>query len=211
MRRIAAALLSLACCAPPALALNWHFEIPDSGPGIGAYSSIALGPSGQVHIAYFDGSHGIAKYAFYDGTAWLVETLDGQYLCGHYTSIKLDSRGTPHVGYRYYSGHSLRYATRDGSWTHMEFETDPDMEADVSLDLDGADRPHVAYWDGEYQGEPHDLDYASYDGSNWIVETVDSAGDVGRNASLALDSHGLPHISYYDQTHTTLKYAREAW
>jgi hypothetical protein len=37
---------------------------------------------------------------------------------------------------------------------------------------------------------------------------VDSAGDVGKHTSLALDSGGNPHISYFDDTSNTLKYAR---
>ncbi|HDR06442.1 MAG TPA: fibronectin type III domain-containing protein [Candidatus Coatesbacteria bacterium] len=42
----------------------------------------------------------------------------------------------------------------------------------------------------------------------WHIEVVDSAGNVGEHTSLALDSSGRPHISYYDGSGKTLKYAR---
>jgi hypothetical protein len=47
--------------------------------------------------------------------------------------------------------------------------------------------------------------------SPWHIETVDSGersgGRVGGDNSLALDSLGRPHISYFDDNHGDLKYA----
>jgi hypothetical protein len=60
--------------------------------------------------------------------------------------------------------------------------------------------PHIAY------GGDH-LYYASYTGSAWQLETVDSSYGVGKYASLALDSNNRPHISYYDSVNGALKYA----
>lgn len=41
----------------------------------------------------------------------------------------------------------------------------------------------------------------------WDIETVDSGGNLGAYASLALDAQGRPHISYADLTNGRLKYA----
>jgi len=44
-------------------------------------------------------------------------------------------------------------------------------------------------------------------GSPWVIEIVDSQGDVGREPSMVFDSNGYPHISYYDNSNGDLKYA----
>jgi hypothetical protein len=41
----------------------------------------------------------------------------------------------------------------------------------------------------------------------WVIETVDSAGQVGGFTSLAFDSSGHPAISYFDYSNQNLKYA----
>ncbi len=79
---------------------------------------------------------------------------------------------------------------------------------DNSLALDSSGRAHIAY----YEAMEGDLRYAVRDGTEWLEETVEEVGDVGKYCSLALDSGGHPHISYclYDgnqYTCTELRYA----
>lgn len=73
-----------------------------------------------------------------------------------------------------------------------------------SIKLDSSGKPHISYYDPDKR----DLRYASWTGSEWEIQTVDTSGDVGQFSSLALDSRDNPHISYFDFTNRDLKYAR---
>jgi hypothetical protein len=71
-----------------------------------------------------------------------------------------------------------------------------------SIAIDKAGRPHIAYL-----AEPNELRYASWTGSSWQLEKVDTWSIMGEQAALALDSHDSPHIVYFDWDLKDLKYA----
>ena len=155
------------------------------------------------------------------GTAfawWQIETVDGPDVVGIYTSLALDSSGYPHISYIDESNMNLKYAFWNGS--SWEIETVDHFSGIVllgsftSLALDSSGNPHISYhyhwyYDLKYVPFDSNLRYAFWNGSSWEIETVDGPGDVGRYSSLALDSSGYPHISYFDNTNYDLKYARQ--
>ena len=46
--------------------------------------------------------------------------------------------------------------------------------------------------------------------NTWTDQKLDSSGDVGKYASIVLDSHDNMHIAYYDKTNGDLKYYYQA-
>ena len=66
-------------------------------------------------------------------------------------------------------------------------------------------RPAVAYYDATH----HDLKYIFDNGKQWLASSVDTVGNVGRQASLQFDSTGTPWIAYFDATNRSLKLAHQ--
>ncbi|NLT95538.1 MAG: hypothetical protein GXW85_08450 [Clostridia bacterium] len=79
----------------------------------------------------------------------------------------------------------------------------------VSLAVDdGLNVLHLAYYDAVNK----ELRYATWFDGELNFETVDSEGDAGKYASLALDKEGNPHIGYYaeDGSVGELRYAHRS-
>lgn len=82
------------------------------------------------------------------------------------------------------------------AWERETVDAGPIEVVGTSLRLGTTGEPRISYSNFNVQ----DLEYASYTGSAWNLESVDGAGAmVGTSSSLALDAAGHPHISYYVQ------------
>jgi parallel beta-helix repeat protein len=104
-------------------------------------------------------------------------------------------------------------------WSIKIIDSDGCVGSDSSLDTDSSGKVHISYYDCTNG----DLKYATNKGvtpgtgncinTNFKCETVDSNGDAGSHNSIAVDSSGKVHISYYDATNGDLKYCTNnpAW
>ncbi len=147
---------------------------------------------------------------------WQIETVDSAGLVGEYASLAVDGTGRPHISYLYGGtcDHpscaviDLRYAWHDGtSWHTQTVQSEGRVGIGTSLALDASGHPHIAYcYQPDGVSRCKELRYAWHDGSQWRFQIVDSDW-AGLNPSLALDSEGYAHISYYAEFAHALRYA----
>ena len=106
----------------------------------------------------------------------------------------------------------LAYQSHDG-W-HIEI-IDPYLwgafgSSGANIAFDDLGRIHVGYFNWAYTS----VSYASKINGIWNLEFIDPAWEiagaaVGMHAALAVDSQGIPHMSYLDMNNLDLKYARK--
>ncbi len=156
-------------------------------------------------------------------TYWIDDAAQLYYATGTIVSLKFDSAGNPRIAYgtgESSGNNEIRYARYlGGSWsgagchrndwqcdTAVAVYQNHDIAQSVSLDLDGADRPHIAYSTLALLGG-FDLRYARFIGSgancgpggSWQCDMIDSGGG-GPDVSLRVSKGpiAIPRIAYYD-------------
>lgn len=76
--------------------------IVDVGDVVGEYAATAADPTGRVHVAYYDRTHGALKYAVQetDGQGWHHHTVDDTDDAGHWVSITIrPADGAPVISF----------------------------------------------------------------------------------------------------------------
>lgn len=123
---------------------------------------------------------------------------------GYTVSLGLDHAGQPHVLFADPVADRFYYASRTGAgWQTSVVGSGDGVGAFSDLAIDAADAAHICY-SSDTSGSMG-LRYARLVGGQWQTELVDSAG--GEYCSIALDSAGHPHISYFAPVSGALKYA----
>jgi hypothetical protein len=192
--------------------LTWNRESVYSSTA--SFPSLSLDDKEYPHISYWDAAgDGDLKYAYFDGLSWHIQTADSSRLVGEFTSLALDAEGNPHISYYDILNQDLRYASWDGSSWHVQtVDSGGDVGFCTSLKLDNNGSAHISYLDNT-NGL---LKYAESTNSGWHIQVVDDLGisrvSLSRiiaynQTSLALDSKGFPHISYFGPNKGNLKYA----
>ena len=181
---------------------------------IGTSVSIAVDSADRPHIAYHDRSHWDLEYARFDGSEWLVETLDEYGNSGRYPSIALDGNNQVHIAYENSSSTRLMsIVIADGLAATEKVAQVGTHGYGMGFVVGASGGMHLSFYNGS--DSSGSLQYATKSGTTWNSVTVDDGSTmVGTHSDIALDGSDNPHISYVDSTNGLLRYAYhngESW
>jgi subtilisin family serine protease len=125
--------------------------------------------------------------------------------------LTIDTTGKPQVAYRDATNGDLRLATFNGrAFEFQTIDTAGDVGLNPSIGFDRGGNTRLSYYD-QTNG---DLKLATQDARTrqWSLRVLDSQGDVGRGAKLAMGEDGRGNeiiaVAYQDTTNGDLKYTR---
>ncbi|MGB5053188.1 MAG: hypothetical protein WBO24_02205 [Nitrospirales bacterium] len=195
--------------------------ILDAIGDVGQHAAMAIGPTGSLHVVYYDADSKDLKYVTNDDAhGWSAPVvLDAVGDVGTYASMSVYYEGWtekmngayegqyPHITYYDASNGNLKYIYQDAQgWSVpvlLDTAGDVGQYTSTAFGPDGA--LHVAYYDATNK----DLKYLHKDtaAAPWPAGIVlDAVGDVGRFASLGVTARGYPNIAYYDADNQRLKF-----
>lgn len=167
---------------------NGVWEKQTVGSGIQPHATdIVLDGSDYPHLAYtlWEGSC-ILWYAYRRDGQWTTEGVPAVWRSSLNVSLTLDSAGQPHIA----SGGGYSFKEK-GTWQSVAVDTHPEKIRSSCIALDSKGHATVAYG----HGASNELRLATWTGSSWLRETIDSGGRVSC-IDLAYDLDGKPWISY---------------
>jgi subtilisin-like proprotein convertase family protein len=187
---------------------SWIIENVDAAGTVGQHCSLAFDPlTKRPVIAYYDATNTALKLARKGTTSWTVESVHSPGV-GEYCSLAFDGTRGARISYFDAVNGVLRFASdSSGVWTLEIADPSSRVGRFTSLKISSFRIGRIAYYDSTNG----DLKLATKDLTNprssWSVETVASAGDVGRFASLAIDPQGKPRVCAYDLSNGSIRFA----
>ena len=214
---------------------GWRGGATDAGDDVGLFTSVAIDPSGQPMVAYFDATHGALKLARFDrtdGAGWAAHTVLAQsgLAVGRYAQLVIVG-GVPVITYQASSvGGGVSYvetirATTATPASAMDWESPVIVDSEpgsptttVASDIPVADGDYLSVAttpSGSYAFVYYDaVEKALFEADmpasgGWAYSPLAGGaqgGDSGQDANLIVDASGDWHVVYVNADLGTLEY-----
>ena len=185
---------------------QWTKTTADFGNEAGHENAMAIDSNGHVHIVHASGDGYAFTHSVYDGSSWTptaIKNCEGSYCWD--THMVIDDNDELHAAYST-NTNKVVYMHYDGSsWTSTQVSASAKV-GPVGIALDSNNHPHISFVaSGSYCG--NGLRLASFDGSGWVTNSIDSGSNKGCDSAIIIDGNDNAYIAYQDRGQSKLKFA----
>ena len=185
---------------------QWTKTTADFGNEAGHENAMAIDSNGHVHIVHASGDGYAFTHSVYDGSSWTptaIKNCEGSYCWD--THMVIDDNDELHAAYST-NTNKVVYMHYDGSsWTSTQVSASAKV-GPVGIALDSNNHPHISFVaSGSYCG--NGLRLASFDGSGWTTNSIDSGSNKGCDSAIIIDGNDNAYIAYQDRGQSKLKFA----
>ena len=184
---------------------QWTTTTADYGNDAGHENAIAIDSNGHVHIVHASGDTYAFTHSVYDGSSWTpkaIKSCEGSYCWG--THMVIDENDELHAAYSTNTGLIVYMHYNGSSWTSTQVSTGAKV-GPVGIAVDSKNHPHISFT-GYHQYCGNGLRLASFDGTVWATNVIESGGNKGCDSALLIDSNDKTYISYLDRSQSKLKF-----
>jgi hypothetical protein len=178
-----------------------------------AATSIADDGKGNVYIAFHSSLREDAYYvcnAYRPSIPWQYHDFYGSANVGEHISMVMDVANKTYSSFYDSTNKDLLYNSNfvQGIMEKVDSDGDVGQFTSIGIDASATPTPFISYYDvGQADLKLAYREPGPWPGV-WNKFTLDSAGDVGKWSSIAVDADRTVHIAYYDATYGDLKYLR---
>lgn len=177
----------------------------------GVRPDLALDAQGRAHLAYgLERQPGFVKHALIGDSTVTSTVAEGYFYFP--LEIALNAEGVPWIAWHNHDFEDQAVAIAQdldaGEWLVQRTESPGHDGWDNALTIDADGRPHTISIDPSGFGSDVGLEYGFFDGDNWTVQQVGSGPLMYEfGTTIALDSAGNPHATFYNDQSADLMYA----
>lgn len=180
---------------------DWVVNIVDNSGSVESRIATDIDSNGTVHAVYY--RNGELIHANQTTSGWSKESIESSDVLGEGISMFIGQNDVIYVTYYNTFSSLLKYVNNaNGEWNSSEIIESGNAGGignAISVDSNGNER--IAYVDSTQSV----LKYAERRNGIWMYQKVDLKG-CGEDMSMAIDSLGRAHISYFDPVGKALMY-----
>jgi hypothetical protein len=180
---------------------TWSYDtVQVLPPGVNLrWLNLDIDTNNLPHIVLSENQTRNLYHLFFDGTNWNIELVDGNINVGFFCDIFIDDSNYIHIAYSERTPQrALKYAVKkNGGWQieYIDYASGNTVFSGVSIKVDTISyNVHISYWDPQNEIPK----YVTGKIGNWTIINVEASGsNTGKQTSIAIDSGGRPHVSYF--------------